>query len=258
MLSNSNTGCFCNEIYKCTWMLLSGSFIPTQPWFGYYRLQVWTPKLNLSLPSRPRTRPLPKIYFIPRGLRAESSILKTLTAQHLLGLPVHPSIILFISDSINLVLPLVKLPLLEALYIHAVPIVCFLLNKHLFAFSTVKQCWLKQGWMWCPFLSNEGKSALEKHSALCLRDPDIFRGAWVVGWASSRLSVACLERLVFYPTLDVTVMQKTTGMPALRELWGEQAGNQTHGHNQTTFQPHCHLWNAFPGNFIILSTTPLT
>lgn len=111
------TECTVMKYSKCTRMLLSGSFnshiFPPKSLFGYQRLQVWTPKLNLSLPFGPQRQNLPNSLL--EALRAESNVLTTLhytaTFWRTPRNPIcPPATCPFIFNSINLVLYSLRLP----------------------------------------------------------------------------------------------------------------------------------------------------
>ena len=252
-LSYSNTDCTVMKYINVLGCYYLDLFIPTQPWFGHYRLQVWTPKLNLSLLSGPRTRASQDLLHSLRSSGLNQTSWKPYTAQHPLeGLPrnpIHPSAVCyFISDSINLILSLWSyLP--EALYICAVPIVCFLLNKHLFALSTVKQCWLsRQGWMEAGVPSWVTKeAALESQHCAYGTQTHIFRS---LGCGLSILQTfhgLFGKAWLFCKTRQTSPCKKQLG-PALQEVrrtgWKSDPWPPSKPHFN-----HCHLWNAFPGEF---------
>lgn len=110
----SKTDCTVMKYIKVLGCYYLDLLIPTQPLFGYYRLQVWTPKLNLSLPSwTPGPEP-PKIHFIPWGPQGWIKRLDNLTPcsfflkdspeipfvlpQHVLS-SLTPSILFFLSEA---------------------------------------------------------------------------------------------------------------------------------------------------------------
>ena len=126
------------------------------------------------------------------------------------------------------------------------PIVCFLLNKHLFAFSTVEQCWLsRQGWMEAGVPSWVTKeAALESQHCAYGTQTHIFRS---LGCGLSILQTfrgLFGKAWLFCKTRQTCPCKKQLG-PALQEVrrtgWKSDPWPPSKPHFN-----HCHLWNAFP------------
>lgn len=198
-------------------MLLSGSFNShsTIVWLLQATgVNPWVKLVSPILDPRTRTSQDPLHSLRSSGLNHKSW--QPYTVQLLFkGLSRNticpPAACSFISDSINLILSFWGY-LLEVLYVRVVPIICFPLNKHLFTLSIIKQCWLsRQDWIKAGILPGWSREQPLKASIVLMWHRHTFsEGAWVMGWASSRLSLACSERLGSSAGLCKPVSAKTT------------------------------------------------
>lgn len=205
---------------------------------------MWTPKLNLSVPSGPQHQDLPSSSSLPEALRAELTVLTTPHRRAALWRTLRNHIcpaaarLSSLRSSILSCIPWGYL--LKALCTSGVPVVCFPLHRHL-----LSPC--SQGSGWVSSTSGELGPFPVWSRQLPLKVSAALR------WPGSELGILqpvlglFWKAWLFWTTLQ-TCLRKSNLRPALQEVRRREWKSDPWPPRKPRFN-HCHLWNALPGEF---------